>query len=56
VDRRFNRTRFDAVAVVQRFARSSRDLTDLRVVESELRSAVDRTLQPAAAGLWLRQR
>ena len=56
VDRRFNRTRFDAEAVAERFARTSRDLTDLGVVESELRSAVDRTLQPAAAGLWLRQK
>lgn len=54
VDRRFNRSRFDADAEVERFARGLRDQTDLAVVTSELHAVVDHTLQPASVGLWIR--
>lgn len=32
-----------------------RHQTDLRVVESQLRAVVDRTLQPATCTVWLRR-
>lgn len=53
VDRRFNRTRFDAVSEVDAFARRLRNQTDLLVVESELRAVVDRTLRPQTVRLWV---
>lgn len=54
VERRFNRTRFDAVSEVDAFARRLRNQTDLLVVELELRAVVDRTLRPHTVRLWVR--
>jgi hypothetical protein len=54
VDRRFNRSRFDADAEVERFARGLRDQTDLAVVTSELHAVVHHTLQPTSVRLWIR--
>jgi hypothetical protein len=54
VDRRFNRTRFDAEREVEAFVRRLRDRTELLEVESDLSAVVNRTLQPAAMTLWFR--
>lgn len=54
VDRRFNRSRFDADNEVERFARGLRDQTDLEIVTSQLRALVQHTLQPDSVHLWLR--
>ena len=52
VDRRFNRARFDAVHEVDAFAARLRDSVDPDVAVADLSDVVQRTLQPAAVGLW----
>jgi hypothetical protein len=54
VDRRFNRSRFDADAEIERFARGMRQQTDLAVVTSELRAVTHHTMQPESVRLWIR--
>ncbi len=56
VDRRFNRSRFDAEQTVQSFARRLRDEVDPDIVTGDLLAVLDRTMQPSASGLWLRDR
>ena len=56
VDRRFNRARYDAEAVVAAFTMRLRDAVDLDTVRHELLTAVDSAVQPAHASLWLRPR
>ena len=56
VDRRFNRSRYDAEATVNAFAARLRDAVDLDAVESDLISTVHRVLQPANASVWIRGR
>jgi hypothetical protein len=54
VDRRFNRARYDAEAIVAAFTMRLRDAVDLDTVRHELLAAVDGAVQPAHASLWLR--
>jgi hypothetical protein len=54
VDRRFDRTRFDAAHTLDRFADDLRDEVDLDALRSELLGAVGRTMSPTHASLWLR--
>ena len=54
VDRRFNRARYDADRTVEVFTRRLRDQVDLDAVRTDLLGVVHETLQPASAGLWLR--
>jgi hypothetical protein len=54
VDRRFNRARYDAEAIVSAFAQRVRDDVDLNVVGSEFVAAVQRSVEPAHVSLWLR--
>jgi hypothetical protein len=54
VDRRFNRARYDAEAIVTAFTMRLRDAVDLDTVRGELLSAVDRAVEPAHASVWLR--
>lgn len=54
VDRRFNRSRYDADAVVGRFAERLRDELELPTVAADLRNAVARTLHPGQVGVWVR--
>ena len=56
VDRRFNRARYDAEAIVSAFTLRLRDAVDLDTVRHELLLAVDRAVEPAHASLWLRPR
>jgi hypothetical protein len=54
VDRRFNRARYDAEAMVAAFARRVRDDVDLEVVSSEFVRAVQSSVEPSHVSLWLR--
>jgi hypothetical protein len=56
VDRRFNRARFDADAIVAAFGAQLRDAIDLDSVQTRLVDAVERTLAPDHASLWIRSR
>jgi hypothetical protein len=53
VDRRFNRARYDADQTVSAFAARLQDAVDLDAVQDDLLSAVQRSLEPAHASLWL---
>jgi hypothetical protein len=54
VDRRFDRARYDAEAVIARFADRIRDQTDLEAILAATLGGVEDGLQPATAGLWVR--
>ena len=54
VDRRFNRARYDAEAIVTAFTLRLRDAVDLDTVRGELLRSVDRAVEPAHASLWIR--
>jgi hypothetical protein len=54
VDRRFDRSRYDAGRVVDEFASRLRSEVDLDGLKDDLSNVVGRTLRPATARLWLR--
>jgi hypothetical protein len=54
VDRRFNRARYDAEAIIAAFTLRLRDAVDLDTVRGELLLAVDRAVEPTQASLWIR--
>lgn len=54
VDRRFNRTRFDAQVELEVLASGLRGITDLETVKADMQAVVGRTLQPAALSVWVR--
>lgn len=54
VDRRFNRSRYDAEQQLQRFASRLRDEIDLDELTDDLLAAVAATVQPSSAGVWIR--
>jgi hypothetical protein len=56
VDRRFDRSRYDASRTLDTFADQLRDEVDLDTLRTDLIDAVRRTMAPAHASLWLRQR
>jgi len=55
VDRRFNRSRYNAQLVVDEFAGSLRDQVDSREVVDGWIGVVAETMQPVSAGVWVRE-
>jgi hypothetical protein len=55
VDRRFNRSRYDAERVMDEFAGSLRDRVDANEVVEGWLGVVDSTMQPTAVGVWVRE-
>jgi hypothetical protein len=53
IDRRFHRARYDAAATVDVFAERLRRTVDLGALERELLAAVDRTVSPSRASVWV---
>jgi hypothetical protein len=54
VNRRFDRARYDAARMLDAFADRLRDEVDLDALRGDLLSAVERTMAPAYASVWLR--
>jgi len=55
VDRRFNRTRYDAEQTVAAFAGRLRDPVDLEQLRSEILATVNAAVEPSSVSLWLRE-
>ena len=55
IDKRFNRKKYDAQQVMEKFARTVRDETDLEKLTNELLNVVNETMQPKSVMLWLKQ-
>jgi hypothetical protein len=53
VDRRFNRSRYDAQRTIETFGQRLRDEVDLESLAGDLRSVVEETVRPRSIGLWL---
>jgi hypothetical protein len=54
IDRRFFRRKYDAEKVLQQFAATARDETNLDALTAELLRVIQETMQPAHASVWLR--
>ena len=54
VDRRFNRTRYDADRTVSAFAARLKDAVDQDAVRADLLGVVHRALEPTHAAVWVR--
>ena len=55
IDKRFNRKKYDAAQVLQKFAETVRDETDLDKLNAELLNVVNETMQPKSVSVWLKQ-
>jgi MFS family permease len=56
VDRRFNRTRYDADRTLTAFAARLKDAVDQDAVRADLLGVVQRSLEPTHAAVWVRPR
>lgn len=56
VDRRFNRSRYDADQIVAAFATRLTEAVDLDAVHDDLAGVVQRALEPAHVSVWISQR
>ncbi len=54
VDRRFNRSRFDAARTIESFASRLGNDLDLEDLRHDLRSTAVEVMQPESAAVWLR--
>jgi hypothetical protein len=54
VDRRFNRSRYDAERTVAAFAERLRDEVDLEQLVAEILATVRQTVEPSSVSVWLR--
>ncbi len=54
VDRRFNRSRYDAQVAVESFSAGLRDEVDLKILQASLLAVVETTLEPSTVSVWLR--
>ena len=54
IDRRFFRRKYDAEKVLQQFAATARDETDLDALTAELLRVIQETMQPDSLSIWLR--
>ena len=53
LDRRFYRRKYDAAKVLQGFAATARDETDLDRLTAELVRVIEEAMQPEFASVWL---
>lgn len=56
IDRRFNRSRYDAERTVGLFAQRLRNEVNPDVVSQDLLAVLDDTVQPSVVGMWVRER
>jgi hypothetical protein len=56
VDRRFNRSRYDADVMVAAFAARLKDAVDLDSIRDDLAGVVQKALEPAHVSVWISQR
>jgi small basic protein len=56
VDRRFNRSSYDAEATIAAFSASLREAVDLDTVRRNLLNVVGRAVEPAHVAVWINQR
>ncbi len=54
IDRRFYRSKYDAVRTIEAFATTLRSELDLEGLSAQLVDVVQETMQPTRVGLWLR--
>jgi hypothetical protein len=54
VDRRFNRSRYDAERVIERFSAEVREFTDVDTIAAGVAGVVRGALQPARMAVWVR--
>jgi hypothetical protein len=55
IDKRFYRKKYNAQQVLQKFAETVRDETDLDKLTAELVNVVQETMQPTSVSVWLRK-
>ncbi len=53
IDRRFYRRKYDAAKVLQGFAATARDETDLDRLTAELARVIQETMEPESVSVWL---
>jgi hypothetical protein len=56
VDRRFNRSRYDADLTVAAFAGRLKDAVDLDAMRADLATVVRKALEPAHLSVWMNER
>jgi hypothetical protein len=55
IDRRFDRSRYDAEQIVMRFSSRLRDQVSIDVVETDVRTVVGQVLHPTRISIWIRE-